>query len=285
MSELLGMPVSKGIKENIVKELEELKKDSDKFKRNPKLAIVRVGEREDDVAYEKGAVKKIEGMGMECECITFSKDILDEDFRKSLKQVSDRDDIDGILMFAPLPKQIDEAKATECINPKKDLDGLTLSNQAKLYAGCKDGFAPCTAEAVIRIIKSADVQLAGANVVVIGRSTVIGKPVSMLLISENATVTVCHSHTKDLKKVCKQADVLIAAIGKAEMIDSSYVKEGAVVIDVGINVDKDGTLCGDVDYEDVEKTASLITPVPRGVGSVTTSILAEHLLRAFKQED
>lgn len=280
MAELLGRPVAQKICENIIDRLEKAKK-SDKYPgRLPKLAIVRVGKREDDLAYERGAVKRTEKVGMDCETFEFDTDITNEEFQKEFIKINSDNDIDGILLFMPLPKHINTQEAIANFCPDKDLDGLTLGNMAALYAGT-DGYAPCTAEAVIKLLEYSDIDVDGKNVTVIGRSNVIGKPVSMMLIDKNATVTVCHSHTKNLKDICQRAEILVAAIGRAKMIDDSYISDGTVVIDVGVNVDEDGNLCGDTDFESVSKKASLITPVPRGVGNITTSVLSEHLLRSY----
>ena len=280
MAELLGGPVAQKICENIIDRLEKAKK-SDKYPgRLPKLAIVRVGKREDDLAYERGAVKRTEKVGMDCETFEFDTDITNEEFQKEFIKINSDNDIDGILLFMPLPKHINTLEALANFCPDKDLDGLTLGNMAALYAGT-DGYAPCTAEAVIKLLEYSDIDVDGKNVTVIGRSNVIGKPVSMMLIDKNATVTVCHSHTKNLKDICQRAEILVAAIGRAKMIDDSYISDGTVVIDVGVNVDEDGNLCGDTDFESVSKKASLITPVPRGVGNITTSVLSEHLLRSY----
>lgn len=280
MAELLGGPVAQKICENIIDRLEKAKK-SDKYPgRLPKLAIVRVGRREDDLAYERCAVKRTEKVGMDCETFEFDTDITNEEFQKEFIKINSDNDIDGILLFMPLPKHINTQEAIANFCPDKDLDGLTLGNMAALYAGT-DGYAPCTAEAVIKLLEYSDIDVDGKNVTVIGRSNVIGKPVSMMLIDKNATVTVCHSHTKNLKDICQRAEILVAAIGRAKMIDDSYISDGTVVIDVGVNVDEDGNLCGDTDFESVSKKASLITPVPRGVGNITTSVLSEHLLRSY----
>lgn len=276
MADLLGTEAAKALQEKIRAELNEYEG------RTPCLGIVRVGERPDDLAYEKSAVKRIESLGMEVRKFTFAEDVTDAEFKEEFRHINNDPGIDGILMFSPLPKNIDEKKVLSIMNPEKDIDGLSLTNQALVYSGEPGGFAPCTAEAVIRMIDFAGIDLTGKKVTVVGRGKVIGKPVSMLLIGRNATVTLCHSKTENLREECRAADILVVAIGRSRMIDSSYVSEGAVVIDVGINVDEEGNLCGDTDYESVSKVASLITPVPRGVGSVTTTVLAQHLLRAAK---
>ena len=200
---------------------------------------------------------------------------------EEFEKINHNQEIDGILLLRPLPKQIDEKQIEQLILPQKDLDGISPMNQAKVYAGDDSGFAPCTAEAVVEILDYAGVDVTGKRVTVVGRSLVIGKPVSMLLMKKNATVTVCHTRTADMPGTCKNAEVLVAAAGVAKMIKADYVADNAVVIDVGINVDADGNLCGDVDF-DVISHAAAATPVPGGVGSVTTSVLAKHLLKAAK---
>ena len=203
-------------------------------------------------------------------------------FQKEFDKINEDEDIDGILLLRPLPKHLDEKAIENRIASVKDLDGISPMNLAKVYAGDPTGYGPCTAEAVIEMLDYAGVDLKGKRAVVIGRSLVIGKPVAMMLMKKNATVTVCHTKTVDMPGVCKGAEVLVAAAGVAKMVDKSFVADGAVVIDVGINVDEDGNLCGDVDFEDVAENASVCTPVPGGVGSVTTSVLAKHLLKAAK---
>lgn len=271
---LKGMDVAKAINGSI---LEKVKKLDGMV---PRLAIVRVGEKPDDIAYEKGAVKKMEKLGLEYSLYTYPADITNERFMTEFDRINRDNEIDGILLLRPLPGHIDEEAVTERIDPYKDLDGISPFNMAKVYAGDEKGFAPCTAEAVIECLDHAGIDLTGKNVTVVGRSLVIGKPLAMLLIKRNATVTICHTKTKNIEEKCRSADIVIAAAGSKKMIKSGFVSDGAVVIDVGINDDGDGGICGDVDMEDVLKKASLITPVPGGVGSVTTSVLAKHLLRA-----
>lgn len=273
---LKGLPVAKAVNEQIAEEMQNFEG------RLPHLAIVRVGEKPDDIAYERGAVKKMEKVGFDCTQYTFPADITNEEFRKEFDKINEDDAIDGILLLRPLPKHIDEKAIEQCIDPAKDLDGISPANLAKVYAGDASGFAPCTAEAVIEMLDFAGIDITGKRVTVVGRSLVIGKPVTMLLMRRNATVTVCHTRTVDMPSVCKNAEILVAAAGVAKMITADYVGKDAIVIDVGINVDAEGNLCGDVDYDAMEGIASIATPVPGGVGSVTTSVLAKHLLRAAK---
>lgn len=275
MLELRGKKVSDGIKEYVSKELETLS-----FV--PKLAIVRVGENPDDMSYERGATKKLKSFGLDVASYVFPQDISDEDFKKAFKDINEDDEVTGILLLRPLPRTINEKDIENMIDPKKDLDGISPINIAKVFAGDTSGFSPCTAEAVIEVLKAYDIELTGKRVTVVGRSMVVGKPVSMLLLKENATVTMTHTRTVDLKKTCSDAEIVIAAAGRAKMLNSDYCEQDAVMIDVGINVDENGKLCGDVDYATLDGKASAATPVPGGVGTVTTAVLAKHLIQAAK---
>lgn len=274
MITLKGAVVSAKIKEEVTELLREIAGTV------PRLAIIRVGERPDDMAYERGALKKMENFGLQAESFSFPEDISDADFKAEFKKINENTDIDGILLLRPLPKQINERDIEHMIDPEKDLDGISPENIARVFAGESEGFAPCTAEAVIEVLKANDITLTGKRVAVVGRSMVVGRPLSMLLLKENATVTICHTRTKEIEKTCQNAEILIAAAGQARMINSSYVGADAVVIDVGINVDNDGNLCGDVDFESLNDVASMATPVPGGVGAVTTAVLAKHLVMA-----
>ena len=275
MLELRGKKVSEGIKEYVSKELETLS-----FV--PKLAIVRVGENPDDMSYERGATKKLKSFGLDVASYVFPQDISDEEFKKAFKDINEDDEVTGILLLRPLPRTINEKDIENIIDPKKDLDGISPINIAKVFAGDTTGFSPCTAEAVIEVLKAYDIELTGKRVTVVGRSMVVGKPVSMLLLKENATVTMTHTRTVDLKKTCSDAEIVIAAAGRAKMLNSDYCGQDAVMIDVGINVDENGKLCGDVDYATLDGKASAATPVPGGVGTVTTAVLAKHLIQAAK---
>ena len=275
MLELRGKKVSDGIKEYVSKELETLS-----FV--PKLAIVRVGENPDDMSYERGATKKLKSFGLDVASYVFPQDISDEDFKKAFKDINEDDEVTGILLLRPLPRTINEKDIENMIDPKKDLDGISPINIAKVFAGDTTGFSPCTAEAVIEVLKAYDIELTGKRVTVVGRSMVVGKPVSMLLLKENATVTMTHTRTVDLKKTCSDAEIVIAAAGRAKMLNSDYCGQDAVMIDVGINVDENGELCGDVDYATLDGKASAATPVPGGVGTITTAVLAKHLIQAAK---
>lgn len=248
--------------------------------KTPKLCIIRVGSRPEDVSYEKGIKKNCEALGIACEVVELPEDISSESFMEKLEAANNDGRIHGILVFRPLPSHIDEEKARHLINPAKDIDCMNPYNLAKVFEGDSTGFEPCTPAAVMEIIKYFGINLQGENVAVIGRSMVVGKPLSMMLLKENATVTICHSKTKDIKNIVSRADIVVAALGKARAIGPDYIKPGAVVIDVGVNGAPEGGICGDVDFEKVKDIASKITPVPGGVGAVTTLVLLKHVVEA-----
>ncbi len=273
---LKGAEVSAKIKEEAEKALEGLGGAV------PTLAIVRVGERPDDLAYERGAKKKLESFGLGVKVYAFPAEISHQEFKEAFERINQSKEVTGILLLKPLPKQIDEKEIGCLMDPAKDMDGISPTNIAKVFAGDDTGYAPCTAEAVIEVLKANQIPMAGKRAVVVGRSMIVGKPLSMLLLKENATVTVCHTKTADLKETCRNAQILVAAAGRAKMVNQEYVGKDAVVIDVGINVDEDGKLCGDVDFASISGSAAMATPVPGGVGAVTTAVLAKHLIRAYK---
>ena len=274
MIALKGAQVSAAIKEQAEQEIKKLKG------KVPCLAIVRVGERTDDLSYERGAKKKLESFGLESRSFVFPETIENESFQKEFKAINENPEIDGILLLRPLPRYLDEKAIEKIIDPQKDVDGISPENIAKVFAGDETGFAPCTAEAVIQMLKVNQIPIAGKRVTVVGRSMVVGKPLAMLFLKENATVTICHTKTENLNETCKNAQILAAAAGKAKMLNQDAVGEGAIVLDVGINVDENGKLCGDVDFESIGDKAAMATPVPGGVGAVTTAVLALHLVRA-----
>jgi len=275
---LKGKPVADNISEGLIKEVEVLREKGI----NPKLTIIRVGARGDDLAYERGALNRCAKVGVETEVRELQEDITQEDFIEELRKINKDKNVHGILVFRPLPKQLKEEVIKYEIAPEKDVDCLSPINAAKLLEGDNTGFPPCTPMAVIEILKHYEIPIEGKKAVVLGRSMVVGKPAALLLLKENATVTICHSRTQELSKVTADGDILVAAIGKGKFVKEDFIKEGAVVIDVGINVDEEGNLHGDVDFEGCENKASMITPVPAGVGSVTTSILAKHVIKACK---
>lgn len=273
---MYGAEVAKAMKESLLLRVETIK-EKGIF---PCLAIVRVGERPDDLSYERGAVKRMEMLGISCKVFSFpehiSQEMLEEEFRK----INAMEEIHGILLFRPLPEHLNEEPFKKLIDPRKDVDCMCLENFGKVFCGDETGYAPCTAEAVMEMLEYYHVPLEGKQVTIAGRSMVVGKPLSVLMLQKNGTVTIAHSRTSNLSETCQRADILVAAVGTPRLITADMVREGAVVVDVGIHVDEQGNLCGDVDYESVEKKASYISPVPRGVGSVTTSVLAKHVVRA-----
>ena len=271
-----GADVANAMKESLIAKTEQLKEKGV----NPCLAIVRVGSRPDDVSYERGAKKRMESIGIECRIVELPEDIAQQDFEREFSAVNDDPKVHGILLFRPLPKHLHEEPIKTMIHPEKDMDCMSPVNMAKVFAGDESGYAPCTAEAVMEMLDYYEIDPKGKRVTVVGRSMVVGKPLSMMLLKKHATITVCHTRTEDLDGTCRNAEILVAAAGKAKMITGDMIGEGAVVADVGINVDESGNLYGDVDFEQVESKASYISPVPRGVGSITTSVLAKHVVRA-----
>lgn len=282
MAEVIkGKPVADQISAQLINEVNTLKARGI----TPKLTIVRVGARQDDLAYERGALKRCETIGLASAVKELPLDISQEDFIRELKAVNDDPSTHGILLFRPLPKQLDEEVLKYVIAPEKDVDCFSPVNVAKLVEGDPTGFPPATPTAVMEILKFYQVPMSGQKAVVLGRSMVVGKPAAMLLLNENATVTIAHSKTADLPATCAEADILVAAVGRAKIVKAAWVKPGAAVIDVGINQDENGNMCGDVDFEDVANKAGMITPVPGGVGAVTTSVLAKHVVKACKLQN
>ena len=271
-----GAETAKAMKESMEEQVHALKEKGIV----PCLAIVRVGARPDDLAYERGAKKRMEMVGGECRVHELPETIGQAELEQEFQAVNEDPSVHGILLFRPPPRHLDEEPIKAMIKPLKDVDCMSPVNIAKVFSGDESGFAPCTAEAVMKLFEHYGVELSGKRVTVVGRSMVVGKPLAMLLLKANATVTVCHTRTKDLKEACRSAEILAAAAGKAKMITADMIADGAVVADVGINVDEDGALCGDVDFEAVSAKASLISPVPGGVGSVTSSVLASHVIRS-----
>ena len=247
------------------------------------LAVILVGEDPASQVYVKNKKKACEYCGIRSLSYELPADTSEEKLLELIDELNKRDDVNGILVQLPLPKGMDEDKVLDAISPDKDVDGFHPVNVGKLSIG-KKGFVSCTPAGVIQLLKRSDIEISGKECVVVGRSNIVGKPMSMLLLKENGTVTVCHSRTKDLKEVTKRADILVVAIGKPKFIDASYVKDGAVVIDVGIHRMDDGKLCGDVDYASVEPVASAITPVPGGVGPMTIAMLMYNCLSSVCED-
>lgn len=278
---LFGKEVADVLTEELVERAAKLKDKGVE----PSLAIVRLGEEPDDLSYERGALNRAKKVGVKVKVHELSRDLPQEELEQVILDINQDDSVHGCLIFRPLPRQIDEERIAALLAVGKDIDGFTDGSLVGVFKGEPSGFTPCTAEATIAILKHYDVELNGARAVVLGRSLVIGKPVAMMLLQENSTVTICHSRTKDIAKVAKEADVLIAAVGQAKMVSPDFCHPEQVIIDVGINVDEEGKLTGDVDYEAVEPLVKAITPVPRGVGSVTTSILMKHVVEAAERSN
>ncbi|MBE5927450.1 MAG: bifunctional methylenetetrahydrofolate dehydrogenase/methenyltetrahydrofolate cyclohydrolase FolD [Lachnospiraceae bacterium] len=246
------------------------------------LAVIQVGNNPASTVYVGNKKKACEYVGIRSLAYELDENITEQELLDLINELNDRDDVNGILVQLPLPKHISEKKVIETINPKKDVDGFHPMNVGALSIG-DEGFISCTPYGIIELLKRSDIDIKGKECVVVGRSNIVGKPISMLLIRENGTVTVTHSATRDLKEVTKRADILVAAIGKPRFINADYVKEGVVVIDVGINRDENNKLCGDVDFESVEPLASAITPVPGGVGPMTIAMLMTNCVEAAEK--
>ncbi|MDO5061925.1 MAG: bifunctional 5,10-methylenetetrahydrofolate dehydrogenase/5,10-methenyltetrahydrofolate cyclohydrolase [Peptostreptococcaceae bacterium] len=275
---LLGKNVADKLKQEVREKVEVLKARAIE----PKLSIVRVGEKPDDIAYQKGATKTMEDLGIAVEVIELAQETTTEQLAEVIEKLNKDDKVHGVLMLRPLPAHINENKIRNLLVLEKDIDCMSELALAGVLEPKQALKKPCTPQAVIEILKHYNIEMSGKNAVVLGRSTVIGKPVALLLTDENATVTLCHSRTKDLAEVCRNADILVSAIGKAKFVTKDFVKDGTVVIDVGINFDEEGKMVGDVDMDAVMDQVSGITPVPRGVGSVTTTVLAMNLINGIK---
>ena len=281
MAELLrGAPVAAALTESVRARADALRAAGTA----PKLAIVRVGERPDDLSYERGALKRADKAGVEVERILLPVDCSQDELMAAIDRVNTDPAIHGCLFFRPLPRTLDEAAACSALDPAKDMDCATEGSLAGVFSCRARGFAPCTAEAVVHVIEHYGYELEGARVTVVGRSMVIGKPVSMMLQARNATVTMCHTRTRDLAAECRRADILVVAAGHPGTVGADAVSPGQVVIDVGINWDEAaGKLVGDVDFDAVEPIVGAITPVPGGVGSVTTAVLMDHVVTAAER--
>jgi methylenetetrahydrofolate dehydrogenase (NADP+)/methenyltetrahydrofolate cyclohydrolase len=270
-----GSEVINAMKEKMIIEVGELKNKGI----IPGLGIIRLGSNPADLAYEKGAIKRAESVGINCKVFEYPETMLQDELINEISKINADQAIHGILLFRPLPKQIDESVIKHVISPEKDIDCLNPVNVAKVFSGDESGFAPCTPTAVMEMLEYYKIAVEGKRVVVVGRSLVVGKPLAMMLLKKNATVTICHTRTCNLKERCREAEILIAAAGKAKMITADFIPPGGIVIDVGINLDQAGKLCGDVDYESAVDNVAYITPVPGGVGTVTSSVLAKHVIR------
>ena len=275
-----GKKISKELKDELKEKVAKYKEEGVEIT----LAVIQVGNDKASSVYVGNKKKACEYIGIKSLSYELEESTTEEELLNLIKELNNRKDVNGILVQLPLPKHINEDKVIETIDAKKDVDGFHPMSVGALSIG-KKGFISCTPYGIIELLKRSNIDIDGKECVVIGRSNIVGKPMSMLLLRENATVTVAHSHTKNLKEVAKRADILVVAIGKPQFINSEYVKEGAVVIDVGIHRDENNKLCGDVDYEDVFPHASAITPVPGGVGPMTIAMLMNNIVKATKLQN
>lgn len=280
MAELLkGAPVAKAITLDLTERSAKLAQKGVV----PTLTIVRVGNRPDDISYEKGAIKRCAACGVAVRRRILPESADTAQLLALMTELNNDKGVHGVLLFRPLPKHIDESAVCAALDPSKDMDGITEGSMAGIFSGSGKGYPPCTAQACIEILDHYGIDISGKRATVMGRSNVIGKPVAMLLLKRNATVTICHTKTKEPEKVCSEAEILIAAAGKAGVIGKNHVSQGQVVLDVGINVTDDGKITGDVDFEAAEPVVAAITPVPAGVGSVTTAVLAKNVVTAAER--
>ncbi len=281
MAELLkGAPVAAALSEQMAADVAALKERGV----TPTLAIFRVGARDDDLSYERGAMKRCEKVGVAVKNVVLPADVDSDTFFRTLDELNHDPAVHGILMFRPLPRQLDGEKARKMLDPGKDVDGCTDGSLAGVFTNTALGFPPCTARAAMEILKYYGVEQKGKRVAVIGRSLVIGRPVAMMLMHANATVTICHTRTVDVPSVTREADIVIAASGQMESVGADYLRQGQTVIDVGIGWNEaKQKLCGDVKFEEAEPIVAAITPVPGGVGSVTTAVLCKHVVEAAQR--
>ena len=276
---LKGAPVVAAMNERNAALCEQLKAKGI----TPTLAVVRVGEREDDLSYERGVMTRCGKVGVAVKQFVLPADATQEQLLRILDEVNTDDGIHGCLLFRPLPKQFDDRTVRAALRPEKDVDGITDGSLAGVFTNTAIGYPPCTAQACLEILKYYQVPLSGRRAVVVGRSLVVGKPSAMMLDRENATVTLCNSRTQDLPALCKEADIVVVAMGRQGFIGSDCLREGQIVVDVGIHVNAEGKLCGDVRFDEAEPLVEAITPVPGGVGTVTTSVLVGHVVDAAEK--
>lgn len=282
MTEILkGKPVADMIKADMTKKIEAFRAKGIA----PKVAVVRLGEDPSDISYEKAILKVSASLNIDSEVFNIPRESTTEELLALMDKLNNDSKIHGILVFRPFPKQIDAERVVNFINPDKDIDCMNPINLEAIFEGKKDSFEPATPRAAVEILGRTGYDYKGKNVAIINRSMVVGKPLAMMLLNENATVTICHSKTKDLKAVCKSADVVFTALGRAKMLDKSYFNEDSIVIDVGVSMDKEGKISGDADYDALVDYVAKITPVPGGVGSITTTILLNQVLKAVEKQN
>ena len=279
MTILKGKPVADWIDEKTRSEAASLLENEGVM---PTLAILRVGNKGSDIAYESSAVKKAASLGIHTEKFIMDAKADESDILDIVKYLNEEQGIHGVLMLRPLPKGVDEERICNHLRPEKDIDGITNSALGGIFTGAKTGFPPCTAEAVMAILSYYGIDAAGKRAVVVGRSMVVGKPAAMMLMEKNATVTVCHSKTAEehLAALCREADIVVCAAGRRNTLTEAHAGNQQVVVDVGINFDEDGKMCGDADFENLKERVAAITPVPGGVGTVTTALLMHHVVQA-----
>ena len=273
---LKGVPVAKSINENTAEMISWLSEQGI----IPKLAIVRVGDKEDDLYYENAAIKKCASFGVATEPVHFDAGVSQEIFEEEIRRLNADETVHGVLLLRPLPTHIDDKRISELLSPDKDVDGVTPYSLYNVFSGGDGGFVPCTARACLETLKYYGIPISGKRAVVIGRSLVIGRPVSLLLLRENATVTICHTKTRNIEEITRGADIIVTSAGKIGSLGSGFVSAGQTVIDVSMNADENGKMRGDADFEAVSEIVENITPVPGGIGSVTTSILINNTVKA-----
>lgn len=272
-----GKEISVKIKDQLKEEVSKIKET---YPRLPKLVVILVGDNQASQTYVRNKERGCQYIGIESEILRHDASFSEIELLQEINDLNNDDTVDGILVQLPLPQHINEEKVLDAIVPSKDVDGFHPENVAKLFLG-QHSLVPCTPKGMMVLLEEINYDLAGKEVVIVGRSNIVGKPIALLCLQKNATVTIAHSQTKDLKAVCSRADVLIAAIGKPKFFNHEYVKDGAVVLDVGINRDENNKLCGDVDFDDVKDKVSAITPVPGGIGPMTITMLMKNTIEAF----
>ncbi len=283
MAELLkGAPVVAAMNEKVAADVQALKAEKGV---DATLAIVRVGEKPDDIAYETGATKRCEKVGVQVRHVTLPAETTQAQLQDALRGLNADSGVHGVLLLRPLPSHMNDNEVCNTLAPEKDIDGITDGSLAGVYADLDLGYPPCTAQACMEILEYYGVDLTGKRATVVGRSLVVGKPLAMMLVKKNATATICHTRTADLPKTCREAEVLAICAGrKARGFTSEYFSAGQYVLDVGIYVDENGNMCGDVDFDAAQEIVSAVTPVPGGVGTVTTSVLVKHVVQAAKKQ-
>ncbi len=278
---LKGQDAARAINENNLSMIQKLSRAGIE----PCLGLIRVGEKNDDIAYEHGIEKRCAGLGIRIEKYVLDAQASTEEVLEVIRRLNKDRNVHGVLLFRPLPRHIDADTVQNALAPAKDVDGMTRASLDGIFTGDAIGFPPCTPAACIKILEHYGIDPCGADVTVIGRSLVIGRPLALMLLGKNATVTICHTKTKNLSQKARNADILVASAGRAGMVTEEFLRSGQTVIDVGINFGPDGKMCGDLDADAADRITDAYTPVPGGVGSVTTSVLAEHVVRAAMREN